>query len=226
MRQKILMSWSGGKDSAWALHIIRQDSRYDLQGLVTTVNSAFRRVAIHGFRTELLEFQAERLRLPLCTVPLPDPCTNETYEAEMMRIFNLAKEKGITGVVFGDLFLEDVRAYRERQLGTIGLEPLFPIWGLNTRDLADEMIRSGIRGRITCVDLEKLHRSFAGREFDNSLLRDLPVSTDPCGEKGEFHTFVYDGPMFASPIPVCSGPILERGTFAFADLHSEHLPTP
>ena len=212
------MSWSGGKDSAWALHIIRKDSRYDLKGLVTTVNSAFRRVAIHGFRTQLLELQAERLQLPLLTVPLPNPCTNEEYEAETMRIFDLAKKKGITGVAFGDLFLEDVRAYRERQLESVELEPLFPIWGLNTRNLADEMIRSGIRGRIACIDLEKLDRSFAGREFDDDLLRDLPAGTDPCGEKGEFHTFVYDGPIFTSAIPIRSGPIVVRGAFAFADL--------
>ena len=218
MRQKILVSWSGGKDSAWALHMLRQQGRYELAGLVTTVNSVFQRVAIHGFRTELLEMQAGRVGLPLTTVALPYPCSNEAYEAAMKCCFAAAKASGITGVAFGDLFLEDIRAYREVQLGRAGLEPVFPVWGLETCALAHEMLGSGLRARITCVDLARLESSFAGREFDDRLLADFPPGTDPCGERGEFHTFAYAGPMFSSAIAIETGGLVEREGVAYADL--------
>jgi uncharacterized protein (TIGR00290 family) len=222
--KRILLSWSSGKDSAWALHLLRSHAEYraeyEVGGLLTTFNQAFDRVAMHAVRRSLVEQQAAAARLPLWTVPLPWPCPNEEYERLMAGTCVRALAEGIEGVAFGDLFLEDVRAYRIKQLQGTGLEPVFPVWGLPTLELAREMIAAGLRARLTCVDPRKLDRSFAGRDFDETLLADFPEGIDPCGERGEFHSFVYAGPMFSSAIPVTVGEIVTRDQFVFADLIS------
>ncbi|MBW4027888.1 adenine nucleotide alpha hydrolase [Acidipila rosea] len=216
--KRALVSWSSGKDSAWALHLLRQAGDYEIAGLLTTLNSAFDRVAMHSTRRELLEAQAAAAGLPLWKVPLPWPCSNEAYEGAMRQACQRAKGEGIEAIAFGDLFLEDIRRYREERLADTGLTPLFPVWGLETRKLAEAMIEAGLKTRIVCVDPKKLSPSFAGREFDHSLLADLPSEVDPCGENGEFHTATYAGPMFMHPIPVENGEIVEREGFVFADL--------
>jgi len=215
--KRVLLSWSSGKDSAWALHALRRDPAIELCGLLTTVNSVFDRVAVHGVRRSVLEAQAAAAGLPLWTVPLPWPCSNEVYEQRMAETCQRAVNEDIHAIAFGDLFLEDVRAYRERNLAPTGLEPLFPLWRIPTDALAHEMIAGGLRARISCVDTEKLPASFAGREFDEELLRDFPPSIDPCAERGEFHTCVYSGPMFAAPLPLETGEIVTRERFVFAD---------
>jgi uncharacterized protein (TIGR00290 family) len=216
---KILISWSSGKDSAWMLHQINQQHPRAAAGLLTTTNQAFDRVAMHAVRRELVEAQARAARLPLHVVPLPWPCSNEQYEALMRTAIAGFVAAGFTHVAFGDLFLEDVRKYREDRLAGSGLEPLFPIWKTKpTRDLAHDMIDAGMRARLTCIDPRKLDRSFAGRDFDAALLRDLPPGVDPCGENGEFHSFAYAGPMFAEPIEVITGDVVDRDGFVFADL--------
>lgn len=217
-KRKILLAWSGGKDSAWALHALRQDPQVELAGLLTTFNREFDRVAMHAVRRELVLAQAEAAGLALWAVDLPWPCSNQEYEQCMAQAMQRAIETGITAVAFGDLFLEDIRQYRERQLQQVGVEPLFPLWGLETRQLAREMIASGLRAVLTCVDPKALDRSFAGREFDAKLLADLPAGVDPCGERGEFHSFVYAGPMFDRTIPVKAGEVVERDGFIFADV--------
>ena len=214
----VLFSWSSGKDSAWALHVLSQQPDIRVVGLLTTFNQAADRVAMHAVRRELVEAQAEALGVPLCPVLLPAPCSNADYERIMAAECAKAVERGIQAVAFGDLFLEDVRNYRLRQLSGTGLEPLFPIWLIPTDQLARDMIQAGLKARITCVDPRVLPPEFAGREFDESLLRDLPPGVDPCGEKGEFHTFAYDGPGFRHPIPIRSGVVVERDGFVFADL--------
>jgi uncharacterized protein (TIGR00290 family) len=216
--KRILLSWSSGKDSAWSLYILRQCGEYDVVGLLTTFNEVADRVAMHGVRRELVEPQAAAAGLPLWSVPLPWPCSNEQYEALMAEACARAVDQGIEGIAFGDLFLEDVRAYREKHLKDTGLEPVFPVWGLPTPALAEEMIASGMRAKLTCVDTEKLDRSFAGREFDEVLLSDLPAGVDPCGERGEFHSFVYAGPMFNAALAVSVGEAVVRDQFVFADL--------
>jgi uncharacterized protein (TIGR00290 family) len=216
--KRVALSWSSGKDSAWSLHLLRRDPAIELVALITTINEQFDRVAMHAVRSELLELQAEAAGLPLWKIPLPWPCSNEQYEARMRDVCARALSERIDAIAFGDLFLEDIRAYREKQLAGTGLEPLFPVWQLPTRALALEMIASGLRAKITCIDPKVLPREFAGREFDAALLRDLPASADPCGENGEFHSFVYDGPMFRSPVPIEPGEIVERDGFVFADL--------
>ena len=198
--------------------MLRQRREYDVVGLLTTFNEVAGRVAMHGVRRELVERQAVAAGLPLWSVPLPWPCPNERYEALMGEACAKAVAQGIEGIAFGDLFLEDVRAYREKQLKDTGLEPVFPVWGLPTRVLAAEMIASGLRAKLTCVDTEKLDRSFAGREFDDALISDLPAGVDPCGECGEFHSFVYAGPMFNAALPVSLGETVVRDQFVFADL--------
>lgn len=218
MRPRVLVSWSSGKDSAWMLRTLQQRDDIELAGLLTTVNEAFGRVAMHAVRRELLSAQADAAGLPLVEIPLPWPCSNEEYERRMSAAVATARADGVTHVAFGDLFLEDVRAYRERQMAGTGLTPLFPIWGLDTARLAHEMIASGLRARLTTVDPRILPAAFAGREFDQSLLADLPPGVDPCGERGEFHSFCYDGPMFRHPIPIESGEVVERDGFIFADL--------
>ena len=215
--KRVLLSWSSGKDSAWALHLLRRDPAVELCGLLTTLNEQFQRVAMHGTRRSVLEAQARAAGLPLWIVPLPWPCPNEIYEQRMAEACNRAVAEGIDAVAFGDLFLADIRAYRERQMESTGLEPLFPLWQIPTDALAREMIAAGLRARLSCVDKKQLPAAFAGREFDEALLRDLPLETDPCGERGEFHTCVYAGPMFAAPLPIETGEIVERDGFAFAD---------
>jgi len=216
--KKILLSWSGGKDSAWALHLLRQAGEFEVGGLLTTVNERFRRVAIHGFREELLDMQAERAGLPLWKVDLPFPCTNEEYEARMAAVCERAVREGFAGIAFGDLFLEEIRAYRVAKLAGTGLEPVFPVWGIPTDVLAEEMIASGLRAILTCVDPRKVPAEFAGREWNRALLRELPQGVDPCGENGEFHSFAWAGPMFSGEIPVEGGERVERDAFVYADM--------
>ena len=215
---KTLVSWSSGKDSAWMLHTLRQDPSIEIGGLLTTMNEQFDRVAMHAVRRHLLEAQASASGVPLRTVPLPWPCTNEQYEERMREAVGRAVAEGFTHVAFGDLFLEDVRKYREQKLSGTGLTPLFPIWGIPTDQLASEMVEGGLRSVITCVNPKQLNRSFAGRHFDRALLADLPDGVDKCGERGEFHSFAYDGPMFDRPIPVAVGEIVDRDGFVFADV--------
>jgi uncharacterized protein (TIGR00290 family) len=218
MRPKALLSWSSGKDSAWTLHVLRQKGEVDVVALLTTINEVYDRVAMHGVRTELLRLQAQASGLALWPVPIPSPCSNAEYEVAMSAALERARAAGITVAAFGDLFLEDIRRYREERLSGTGLRPVFPIWGIPTDALAREMIAGGLRARLTCVDPKKLGPSFAGREFDAALLGDLPGSVDPCGERGEFHTFAYDGPMFQRPVPLRGGEVVERDGFVFADL--------
>lgn len=215
---KTLVSWSSGKDSAWLLHTLRRTAGVDVGALMTTVNQSARRVAMHAVRVELLEAQAASLGLPLWIVDIPHPCSNEAYEAAMAKVVARAVDGGFTHMAFGDLFLEDVKRYREERLAGTGLTPTFPIFGADTAQLAQDMLRSGLRARLTCVDPRALDRSFAGREFDNRLLADLPATVDPCGERGEFHTFAYDGPIFNRPLHVRAGVVVERDGFVFADL--------
>src|SRR5215470_6972275 len=215
---RILLSWSSGKDSAWSLHLLRQQGQYEIAGLLTTFNQAANRVAMHAVRRELVEAQAKAAGIPLCAVDLPWPCSNEDYERIMKAQCEAAVAAGIECIAFGDLFLADIRAYREKQLKSTGLQPIFPVWGLPTRELATTMIQAGVRARLTCVDPKKLAPEFAGREFDQQLFADLPAGVDPCGENGEFHTFVYAGPMFNCEIPIESGEIVTRDGFVFADV--------
>jgi uncharacterized protein (TIGR00290 family) len=222
---KVAVSWSSGKDSAWSLHLLRQDPNVEVIALFTTLNEQFDRVSMHAVRRELLELQAASLGLPLWTVPLPWPCSNEQYEARMSGLCTRALNDGVQAMAFGDLFLTDIRAYREKQLAGTGLQPLFPVWQIPTTELARTMLASGLRAKITCVDPSVLDRSFAGRDFDAEFLADLPPSIDPCGENGEFHSFVYDGPGFQHPIPVSVGEIVERDGFVFADLTAA-VPSP
>src|SRR5262245_29034925 len=193
MKRKILISWSSGKDSAWALHLLRRQEQYEIAGLITTINSAFDRVAMHSTRRALVEMQAAAAGLPLTAIPLPWPCSNAEYERIMKGVCEQAVAQGVTAIAFGDLFLVDIRAYRERQLKETGLEPLFPLWQMPTTELAREMIAAGLRARLVCVDPAKLAAEFVGRDFDERLLVELPPGIDPCGENGEFHSFVYAG---------------------------------
>jgi uncharacterized protein (TIGR00290 family) len=215
--KRVLLSWSSGKDSAWTLHVLRRDPSIELCGLLTTVNTEFDRVAMHGTRRAVLEAQAAAAGLPLWVAPLPWPCSNDIYEQRMAEACQRAIDEKIDAVAFGDLFLADVRAYRERQLAPTGLEPIFPLWEISTDALAREMIAGGLRARLSCVDTEQLPAEFAGREFDDDLLRDLPQGADRCGERGEFHTCVYAGPMFRAPLPIETGEIVTRDRFVFAD---------
>jgi len=215
---KILLSWSSGKDSAWALHLLKRQHPGAVAGLLTTVNEAMGRVAMHGVRRSLLEAQARAAGLPLHVVHIPHPCANEVYEAQMRLAVADARANGFTHVAFGDLFLEDIRRYREDKLAGTGLEPLFPVWGIPTRKLAEQMIDGGLRARLACVDTRHLDASFAGREFDRALLRDLPAAVDPCGERGEFHSCVYAGPMFGERIVVEAGATHEVASFVWCDL--------
>ena len=225
MTQRLLLSWSSGKDSAWTLHCLRLAGQYQIAGLLTTLNAAFDRVAMHSTRRALLEAQAHAAGLPLWPVALPWPCSNDQYESAMRSACDAALAQGIAAIAFGDLFLQDVRRYREDKLAGSGLTPVFPVWGLDTRTLAEEMIAAGLRARIVCVAPKKLPREFAGREFDADFLRDLPPGVDPCGENGEFHSVAYAGPMFQEPIPIESGEIVERDGFVFADVRlAEPVP--
>ena len=217
-KPRVLLAWSSGKDSAMSLHVLRQEGEVEVVGLLTTLNQAFDRVAMHAVRRALLLAQAEAAGLPLVVVPIPWPCPNDAYEAAMSAALDEARADGVEGVAFGDLFLEDIRRYREEKLAGTGLRPIFPLWQRPTRALAEEMIAGGLRARITCIDPRVLPPTFAGRAFDADLLADLPGSVDPCGENGEFHTFAWDGPMFRHPIPIELGEVVERDGFVFADL--------
>jgi len=215
---KILLSWSSGKDSAWALHVLNRQHPGAVRGLLTTVNEAVDRVAMHAVRRDVLEAQARAAGLPIVVVPIPHPCLNEIYEERMRAAMVDAVAAGFTHVAFGDLFLEDVRRYRIEKLAGTGLEPLFPVWGIPTARLAGDMIEAGLRARIACVDTRVLPASFVGREFDRELLKDLPPHVDPCGENGEFHTCVYAGPMFHKPLTLEPGEVVVREPFAWRDL--------
>jgi len=216
--KKTLVSWSSGKDSAWLIHVLRSAADIDIGALVTTVNTSAQRVAMHAVRVELLEAQAAALGLPLWIVPIPHPCPNDIYEAAMTRAIARATAAHFTHFAFGDLFLEDIKRYREGRLAGTGLIPLFPLFGSDTTRLAREMVAAGLRAKLTCIDPKALDPSYAGREFDAQLLEDLPAAVDPCGERGEFHSFAYAGPMFSRSIPVVTGATVERDGFVFADL--------
>jgi uncharacterized protein (TIGR00290 family) len=213
------MSWSSGKDSAWALHLLRQNPDIEISALLTTFNAAANRVAMHAVRRELVEAQAQRIGLPIWSIDLPWPCPNAVYEDLMRDMCRRAVEEGITAVAFGDLFLRDIRDYRERQLAPTGLSPIFPVWLIPTGELARELIRAGVKAKVTCIDPKKLDASFAGREYDDEFLNSLPSGIDPCGENGEFHTFVYAAPVFSSAIRVETGERVERDGFVFADVY-------
>lgn len=215
--KRVLLSWSSGKDSAWALEILRRDPAIEVCALLTTLNEQFDRVAMHGTRRTVLEAQADAAGLPLWIVPLPWPCTNDEYVQRMSEACGRAIDEGITAVAFGDLFLEDIRAYREKQLMGTGLEPLFPLWRIPTDELARQMIASGLQARLACVDTNQIGAEFAGREFDMSLLADLPTGADPCGENGEFHTCVYAGPMLTATLAIETGETVNRDGFVYAD---------
>ncbi len=215
---KILMSWSSGKDSAFTLHTLNQQHPGAVGALLTTLNEAYGRVAMHGVRASVLEAQAEAAGLPLWQVPLPDACTNEVYEARMRDACARAVAEGFTHVAFGDLYLEDIRRYREERLAGTGLTPLFPLWGIPTRELAGRMLDAGLTATISVVDTRVLPAEFAGRAFDATLLADLPVGVDPCAENGEFHTCVHGGPMFRHPLTVMAGERVDRLPFVFRDI--------
>lgn len=225
-RPKVLLSWSSGKDSAWALHVLRQRGDVEIVGLLTTFNEAADRVAMHAVRRELVEAQALATGLFSWPIWLPWPCSSDAYEQRLGEALARARGRGITGIAFGDLFLEDIRAYRERQLAGTGLKPLFPLWGTpaDTPRLAREMLAGGLRAVLTCVDPKQIDGRFAGRQFDADFLADLPPHADCCGERGEFHTFCYAGPMFAQPLAVHAGPVVCRDGFWFADLLAAAVP--
>ena len=218
MKRKALMSWSSGKDSAWALHKLQQNPEIELVGLFCTVNKEFDRVAMHGVRVELLQKQAESIGLPLEIIEIPYPCSNAEYEKIMGQFVERVKNDNIEYFAFGDLFLEDVRNYREEKLKGSGIKPVFPIWGMPTDKLSREMISSGLRTVITCINPKQTPKEFVGKEFDEDFLDSLPGTIDPCGENGEFHSFVYDGPMFKDKIEIFVGDIIHRDDFVFADV--------
>ena len=215
---KILLSWSSGKDSAWTLHVLNRQYPGAVAALLTTINDAYDRVAMHGVRRDVLEAQARAARLPLRLVCIPDGCSNALYEQRMATTVRAAVDDGFTHVAFGDLFLPDIRRYREEHLAGSGLTPLFPLWEIPTRTLAREMIAGGLRARIACVDTRALDQRFVGRSFDDSLLDDLPATVDPCGENGEFHTCVYDGPMFRELMDLEPGHLETRSPFTWVEL--------
>ena len=217
-RKLVLLSWSSGKDSAWTLHTLRGDPGIEVVGLLTTINTTHGRVAMHAVREALLQRQAQAAGLPLWTLPLPWPCPNDTYEALLDGVFERARAEGVDAIAYGDLFLQDIRAYREARHAGTGIEPLFPLWARPTDALAREMLAGGLRAVLTCVDPKQLDAAFAGRTFDASLLRDMPPNVDPCGENGEFHTFAFAGPMFKAPIPISPGEVVARDGFVFADV--------
>lgn len=218
MSEPVLLSWSGGKDSALALHALQQTPGVEVAGLLTTVTEDYDRISMHGVRRTLLEQQAAEAGLPLHVVLIPKECTNEQYEERMTAVLRGIRDAGVRRVAFGDLFLEDLRAYRESRLASFGMEAMFPLWGRDTAALAREFLRLGFAAVLVCVDTESLAAAFAGRSFDEDLLRDLPPGVDPCGENGEFHTFVHAGPVFRAPVPFRLGEVEDRGRFQYCDL--------
>jgi len=218
MKKRTLLSWSSGKDSAWAFQLLQQDPTTDLVGLFTVMNRKYNRVSMHATRLQLLERQAEEIGLPLQLISLPDPCTHEQCDAIMRNFIADSATKAIERMAFGDLFLEDVRQYRENQLKGTGIEPVFPLWGKRTGQLAEQMLSAGLEAYVSSVDLKKLPSHFAGRQWSWDLLKEFPRETDPCGENGEVHTVVVGGPMFRKTIPVRVGEIVERDGFAYADI--------
>ena len=217
-KPRVILSWSSGKDSAWALHTLRQQDEVEVVGLLTTLNAAASRVAMHAVRDELLDRQARAAGLPVRKVMLPWPCSNDVYESLMTDVFAWARSEDIDEIAYGDLFLEDIRAYREARHAGTGVGCRFPLWGMPTLELARSMIAGGLQAHITCVDPRHLDAAFVGRHFDEALMAELPAHIDPCGERGEFHTFAQAGPMFAAPIAVKPGEVVERDGFVFADL--------
>lgn len=219
-KEKVLLSWSGGKDCALALNEIKKSDKYEIAALLTTVTEGYDRISMHGVRRELLYKQAESLGCDLIEVEIPQQCSNEKYGELMKAMLFKQKELGINKVLFGDLFLEDIREYREKMMAQVEMECLFPLWERNTTELAKEFIEQGFKCVLVCVDTEQLDRSFSGRNYDLQLLSDLPKEVDPCGENGEFHTFVYDGPVFSNPIKIQKGEIVLRDErFSYCDLN-------
>jgi len=214
----VVFSWSGGKDSAMALQVVQREAKYEVVSLLTTVTEGYERISMHGVRNELLRRQAEAIGLPVEEVRIPPQCPNSVYEARMAETVSRFRERGVLHFAFGDIFLEDLRAYREQKLIRANMTALFPIWKVDTRELAERFVKEGFRAITACIDPRKLDRSFAGRELNASFFRDLPANVDPCGENGEFHTFVFDGPIFHKAIPVRTGEVLERDNFVFCDL--------
>ncbi len=221
MRKRVLVAWSSGKDSAWSLHLLQAQPDIEVAGLFTTMNVDTHRVAVHSVREELLCAQARALGLPLRRIDLPHPCPNHAYSAAMGAFAATAVAEGITHLAFGDLFLEDIRSYRERLFEGSGLGLLFPVWGLPTRKLAQEMTASGLRAYITCIDPVRVPRDWAGRKFDPEFVAGIPDGIDPCGERGEFHTFVFAGPIFKNPLGVRCGEVTDRDGFVYADVLPE-----
>jgi len=218
VKKRTLLSWSSGKDSAWALHILRQQPEIEVVGLFCTVNQEFKRVAMHAVRLELLQQQAEHAGLPIQLIPIPHPCSDSEYEAIMRDFIEQAQQQGIKYIAFGDIFLEDIRKYREDRLAGTGITPIFPLWGIPTGELSQEMVNSGLRAMITCVDPRHLPSDFAGQEYGPSFLERIPANIDPCGENGEFHTFAFDGPMFKKAVNISVGETVSRDGFIFTDL--------
>ena len=218
MIKKTLLSWSSGKDSAWTLHVLRQQEDIEVAGLFCTFNRKYDRGAMHAVRTELIRLQAESAGLPLELIPIPDPCSDSEYRAIMGRFIEQVKERKINCIAFGDLYLEDIRRYREESLAGTGITPLFPLWEMETARLSRDMVAGGLRAVITCVDPRHLPADFAGRQYDSEFLAQIPESVDPCGENGEFHSFAYDGPMFAEKVHIRVGETVTRDGFVFTDL--------
>jgi uncharacterized protein (TIGR00290 family) len=218
LKKKILLSWSSGKDSAWALHALRQHQDIEVVGLFCTFNKKYQRGAMHAVRNELISRQAESVGLPLELIPIPDPCSDSEYKVIMATFIEGVKSKGIECIAFGDLFLEEVRSYRENNLAGTGIKPLFPLWGMETSELSKEMISKGLRAKITSIDSKHLPSGFAGQEYDKAFLEQIPASVDPCGENGEFHSFVYDGPMFRNRVNIRVGETVTRDGFVYTDL--------
>lgn len=222
MPRKTLLSWSSGKDSAWALHVLRQDPQVEVAGLFCTVNKMFERVAMHGVRNSLLMQQAESAGLPLHIIEIPYPCSDAEYADAMTCFIDAATKENIECLAFGDLFLEEVRQYREKNLKATGLTPIFPLWGIPTDELSREMVAGGLKAVLTCVDPKRIPGKFSGKEYDAAFLKALPEEADPCGEYGEFHSFAYDGPMFHSPIKISVGETVRRDGFVFTDVLPSH----
>ena len=220
MKKKTLLSWSSGKDSAWALNVLRQQQETEVVGLFCTFNKKFERGAMHAVRNELIVQQAERAGLPLQLIPIPFPCSDAEYSIIMKNFIEEAKSQEIDTIAFGDLYLEGIRSYREENLAGTGIKPIFPLWGFPTNELSKEMVRGGLRAKITCIDPKYLPSEFAGHEYDKDFLEKIPNTVDPCGENGEFHSFAYDGPMFKGKVNVCVGETVNRDGFVYTDLLS------